>query len=52
MIKVRILGSCEFCDGEVNLPAEDTDSSLVERYYLPISPNLRLAYSVIRFGLA
>jgi hypothetical protein len=32
MLKVRILDRCEFCDGEVNVPAEDAESSIVERY--------------------
>jgi hypothetical protein len=38
MKKVHILDRCKFCDGEVNVPAEDAESSKVERYYLPVSP--------------
>ena len=42
MIKVPILDRCEFCDGEANMPAEDAESSMVERYYLPVSFKKRL----------
>ena len=52
MMKVRILDRCEFCDGEVKVPAEDTESSIVEQCFLQISPNIRLAYPVLRIGLA
>ena len=43
MIKVRILDRCEFCDGEANVPAGEVESFIVERHYLPVSPNKRLA---------
>jgi len=52
MMKVHILDRCEYCDSEVNVPAEDAESSIVERYYLPVTPNMRLAYPVIRIGSA
>jgi hypothetical protein len=38
MIKVHILDRGEFCKGQFNVPAEDAESSIVERNYLPDSP--------------
>ena len=42
MIKVRILDRCEYCDGEANVPGGEAESFIVERYYLPVSPQIRL----------